>query len=435
MIYDKDKNKGVPEDRSGHGHPRHGHPDHEHSGHGHRGHSHRGQGRPGHGRHGLHSGRKLSSSELQLLMLLLLGKQPSHGYELIKSLEERTDGFYVPSAGMIYPALAYLEDVGWASVQTEGAKKLYQISDEGQAHLQQNQEAAESTLAELERIGAQMANARKAFAEGADAGETSEELEAARRALRRAQREREPFTQDEAERIAEILQRATADIIGDTPSQPAARLGDSPIYDPAIRRVLNRLLAAKPRPPRIRAIARDSKGLDAYALKNFGFNIRPEQGEFIYLLCRSMGARRVAEFATSLGFSAIYLAVAVRDNGGGSVIGSELVPEKVKTARRNLADAGLEAFVEIREGDGLSTLRDLGGPIDFFLMDGWPFDGPVSLARQVMEVIAPQLRIGGIVLNDNSEPDYLEYVHNPANGFLTLSLPFKRTFELSVKVK
>ena len=67
-------------------------------------------------------------------------------------------------------------------------------------------------------------------------------------------------------------------------------------------------------------------------------------------------------------------------------------------------------------------------------MDGWPLEGGPSLARQVMELVAPQLRVGAIVLNDNSEPDYLDYVRDPANGFRTLSLPFKRTFELSVKV-
>ena len=124
----------------------------------------------------------------------------------------------------------------------------------------------------------------------------------------------------------------------------------------------------------------------------------------------------------------------MRDNGGGAVIGSELVPEKVKTARRNLADAGLEALVEIREGDALETLRNLGDPIDFFLMDGWPTEAGPSLARQVIELVASQLRVGAIVLNDNNEPDYLDYVRDPANGFLTMSLPFKRTFELSVKV-
>lgn len=417
MFYDRDDGADFSERHGHHGHGRH---------------------KPGgHGRRGLHSGRKLSSSELQLLLLLVLSKQPSHGYELIKFLQERSDGFYAPSPGMIYPALTYLEEIGLASVQAEGAKKLYQLTGEGQTHLQQNQEIADGILTGLERVGAQMANARKAFAEGADEGEGSEELEAARRGIRRALREKEPTTPAEEERITGILERATADILGDVPSQGAALLGESPMVDTAMRRVLTRLLSARPRPPRRGANAGEGqgKGLDPYALKNFSFSIRPEQGELIYLLCRSMGARRVAEFGTSLGFSAIYLAAAVRDNGGGLVIGSELVPEKVKTARRNLEDAGLGDVVEIREGDARETLRDVGEPLDFLLMDGWPTDDDVSLARRVIEIVAPQLRTGAIVLNDNSEPDYIEYMRDPAHGFLTLSLPFKRTFELSVKVK
>src|ERR1700712_3934581 len=62
---------------------------------------------------------------------------------------------------------------------------------------------------------------------------------------------------------------------------------------------------------------------------DFGFSIWPEQGELIYMLCRAIKARRVAEFATSIGFSTLYFAAALRDNGGGKVIGSEIVPAKV----------------------------------------------------------------------------------------------------------
>lgn len=199
--------------RHGEHHEHEGH--HEHGGHHRHGHGKHGPGGHhghGHGRHGLHSGRKLSSSDLQLLLLLLLSKQPAHGYELIKSLEERSDGFYVPSPGMIYPALTYLEEIGLASVQAEGAKKLYQLTSEGEAYLQQSQQVAEGILGELERIGAQMANARQAFAEGADEWQDNAELEAARRSLRRAVRERAPFTPDEARRIAGILERAATEI-------------------------------------------------------------------------------------------------------------------------------------------------------------------------------------------------------------------------------
>ena len=93
----------------------------------------------------------------------------------------------------------------------------------------------------------------------------------------------------------------------------------------------------------------------------------------------------MAEFATSIGMSTIYFAAAVRDNGGGKVIGSELVPAKVAAACHNLADAGLADYAEIREGDARQTLQDLGGKVDFILIDGWPVSQGPSLARQVIE--------------------------------------------------
>ena len=76
----------------------------------------------------------------------------------------------------------------------------------------------------------------------------------------------------------------------------------------------------------------------------------------------------------------------------------------------------------------------MGAPIDFLLVDGWPGgDGP-SLAREVIEVVAPQLRLGGIVMNDNGEADYLQFMRDPRNGFRSMSLPLKSGTELSVKV-
>jgi len=116
------------------------------------------------------------------------------------------------------------------------------------------------------------------------------------------------------------------------------------------------------------------------------------------------------------------------------VIGSEIVPAKVAAARRNLAHADLSKYVEIREGDARQTLRDLGGPVDFVLIDGWPLSEGRSLARQVIEIVAPQLRKGGYVMNDNAEPDFLEFIRDPGNGFLSVTLPLKGGTELSVKV-
>ncbi len=206
-----------------------------------------------------------------------------------------------------------------------------------------------------------------------------------------------------------------------------------PILDRRVNEVIARMQAARNYPanggPRRNPGSRDP---NLYA--EYGFSIYPEQGDLIYLLCRAQRATRVAEFATSLGFSTLYFAAAVRDNGGGIVIGSELVPQKVQAARRNLADAGLADYVDIRQGDARETLRDLGGPVDFVLIDGWPGDDGPSLALQVMRIVAPQVRAGGLIMNDNAEDDYLEYIRDPANGFRSLSLPLKGGTELSVKV-
>lgn len=178
---------------------------------------------------------------------------------------------------------------------------------------------------------------------------------------------------------------------------------------------------------------RDDDG-NPHSSPEIGFSIRPEQGDLLYLLCRSIGATRVVEFATSLGFSTIYLASAVRDNGGGVVIGAELVPEKVVQAKANLAEAGVDSFVEIREGDVLETFVDLPGPIDVALIDGWPLADQPSLARKVLDLLLPKLRVGALIVNDNAEDDYLAYVRNPANGFVTLNLPLKGKTEISLKV-
>jgi hypothetical protein len=72
--------------------------------------------------------------------------------------------------------------------------------------------------------------------------------------------------------------------------------------------------------------------------------------------------------------------------------------------------------------------------VDFALIDGWPLEEGPSLALQVIKIVAPQIRVGGYVMNDNAEPDFLEFVRDPGNGFLSVTLPIKNGTELSVKV-
>jgi DNA-binding PadR family transcriptional regulator len=166
------------------------------------------------------SGRKFNAPDLQLIILAMLAEKPSHGYELIKALEERSNGFYTPSPGVIYPALTYLEEIGYAVFESEGTKKLYRITDSGRQYLEENREALDSMLKDLERIGQRMDRLRQAFQEGDFPGEDdfdgrgSREVHAARRVLRMALHEKRSASGDEAKRIAAILRRAAAEIIG-----------------------------------------------------------------------------------------------------------------------------------------------------------------------------------------------------------------------------
>lgn len=214
-----------------------------------------------------------------------------------------------------------------------------------------------------------------------------------------------------------------------------SRTIQSSIQDVRVLTAIDRVVESQRRPSGGGPKANPAESKDPFDYAEYGFSIIPAQGELIYLLCRAMRATRVVDFATSVGMSALYFAAAMRDNGGGTVIGAELVPAKIATAKRNLAAAGLSQYVEIREGDARETLRDVGGPIDFALIDGWPGSQPTSLAMDVLRVVAPQLRVGGYVLNDNAEPDFLEFVDDPANGFISLNLPLKNGTELCVKVR
>lgn len=210
----------------------------------------------------------------------------------------------------------------------------------------------------------------------------------------------------------------------------AASPGTSALHDRRVEQVIERMLDEARRPsdggPR-------HGGHDPHRYADYGFSIHPDQGELMYVLCRALKATCVVDFATSVGFSALYLAAAVRDNGGGRVIGSEIVPAKIATASGNLEAAGLAALVQIRAGDARASLRDIGAPVDFALIDGWPLGKGPSLALEVMRLLAPQMRPGAIALNDNAEPDYLAFVRDPANGFRSMTLPLKGGTEVSVK--
>lgn len=109
------------------------------------------------------AGRMLADGDLKLITLSLLAEAPRHGYDIIKALEERTSGIYSPSPGVVYPTLTFLEEAGYAVSSSEGNKKVFSITEAGQAHLADNREMIDGVLEHLERFGHKMAKARDWF--------------------------------------------------------------------------------------------------------------------------------------------------------------------------------------------------------------------------------------------------------------------------------
>lgn len=192
------------------------------------------------------------------------------------------------------------------------------------------------------------------------------------------------------------------------------------LRDPAVELVLERIYSDAQR------TADTARDQEPDGPGDFGYAARPVQGEFLYLLCRATDARRVVQFPTSAGATAIYAAAALRDNGGDgrTVISSDHRPGRADAARRNLAEAGLDRFVELRHGDPLDALRDVAGPVDVVSLDGWPQLGAPSRALRALELLEPALRPGTLVLNDGQEPDYLDHVRGPGGGYRTSVLDF-----------
>lgn len=165
---------------------------------------------------------------------------------------------------------------------------------------------------------------------------------------------------------------------------------------------------------------RDVRGFYRGYADNF-LNVTPEYGRFLYQCARARGATRIVEFGTSMGISTLHLAAALRDMGGGHLIGTELEPGKAARARAHLEAAGLADLVDIRVGDARETLADVGGEVDLVLLDG-----AFSLYLPVLKLLEPHLKTGTPILAENAfdhDNAYLAYVRDPANGYLSQPIP------------
>lgn len=163
------------------------------------GHRHHHWGRHGH-RRGGGLKRLFDHGDLKFVVLGLLAEQPRHGYEIIKEIENRVGGGYAPSPGVIYPLLTMLEEMGFATLQAEGGgKKLYAITEAGQAELAANKNAVDALFARI-------AAAREHFSSGRSP-QIVRAMENLKLALR-LRMERGPMSDGDLEQVAAAIDAA-----------------------------------------------------------------------------------------------------------------------------------------------------------------------------------------------------------------------------------
>jgi predicted O-methyltransferase YrrM len=170
------------------------------------------------------------------------------------------------------------------------------------------------------------------------------------------------------------------------------------------------------------------------AMSEFYIPVTPEAGRLLYALVRATRPTTVVEFGMSFGISAIHLAAAVRDNGVGRVVTTELSATKIAAARKTFAETGLDDVITILEGDALTTLEGLDGPVEFVLLDGWK-----DLYLPVIKLLEPRLTTGALVIADNASAadmaPYLERVRTPANGYTSFNFLVRESDSMEISCR
>lgn len=172
----------------------------------------------------------------------------------------------------------------------------------------------------------------------------------------------------------------------------------------------------------------------ADAMSEFYIPVTPDAGRLLYALVRASRPATVVEFGMSFGISAIHLASAVRDNGTGRVVTTELSDTKIAAAKRTFAETGLTDVITILEGDALTTLAALDGAVDFVLLDGWK-----DLYLPVIELLEPRLTTGALVVADNANvadlQPYLDRVRNPDGGYVSFNFNVRDSDSMEISCR
>lgn len=141
-------------------------------------------------------------------------------------------------------------------------------------------------------------------------------------------------------------------------------------------------------------------------------NIAPENGQFLSILIRTIQAQNVLEVGTSNGYSAIWIAAALKETGG-RLISLEFDPARAAEAQTHLQEVGLDAIVDVRIGNALDEIPKCDATFDLVFLDA-----EKNEYRRYLELVLPDIRPGGLIVADDTVtmrdemPDYIEFVFN-----------------------
>jgi predicted O-methyltransferase YrrM len=210
------------------------------------------------------------------------------------------------------------------------------------------------------------------------------------------------------------------------------------LTEPRVQTLISALHAEADRnDPPLLAAAEGKDARERTALLDRAFiPVDADAGRFLYALARGCAPGHVVEFGTSFGISTLYMAAALKDRGEGRIVTTELHAGKAATARGYFEQSGLLDVIDLRVGDALQTLKDLKSGVSLVFLDGWK-----DIYLSVLQLLEPALAPNALIVADdlNLFPDalapYLAYVRQPANGYVSVTVPIGDAMELSVRTK
>lgn len=170
--------------------------------------------------------------------------------------------------------------------------------------------------------------------------------------------------------------------------------------------------------------------------KRTGLNTTPGDAMMLRILVESAKAKRGVEVGSASGFGAINMGIAF-ERTGGHLWTLDIDPAAIQETRENLATVGLENVVTAVEGDALTTLQDVEGPIDFVFIDALKQD-----YFKYLKILEPKLTVGAVVVADNTiqsaraMKDYLDYVQNsPDYDTVTIRSSMEKNDGMTISYK